>query len=152
MSAATPTLRRSFVFKVFLPLLQPLSQFDSELLFGVDTCPRMTTAPGILRKALLVAVASYLILGMSGCRRGGKNANANLSPSAGSESESERSRHEQSLIEQGKEFYKNDQDEQAVAAFQAAIRLNPDFAEAHLRLGIAYAALERKTETDQTYK
>src|SRR3989442_14559303 len=101
MSAATPTLRRSFVFKVFLPLLQSLSQFDSELLFGVDTCPRMTTATGIIRKALLVDVASYLILGMSGCRRGGKIANANLSTSAGSEYEYERSSHEQLLIEQG---------------------------------------------------
>jgi len=129
-----------------------LSQFDSELVFGVDTCPPMTNAPVILRKILLVAVASYLIVGMSGCRRGAKNTNANLSPSAGSESESERSRHEQSLIEQGKEFYKNDQDEQAVAAFQEAIRLNPDLAEAHLRLGMAYAALERKPEADESYK
>src|SRR5205809_7038720 len=91
-----------------------LSQFDSELVFGVDTCPPMTNAPVILRKVLLVAVASYLVVGMSGCRRCAKNTNANLSPSAGSESESERSRHEQSLIEQGKEFYKNDQDEQAM--------------------------------------
>ncbi|PYS35500.1 MAG: hypothetical protein DMF75_03460 [Acidobacteria bacterium] len=129
-----------------------LSQFDSELLFGVDTCPPMTIAPIILRKALLVAVASYLILGIFGCRRGAKNTNPNLSPSGGSESESERSRHEQTLIDQGKEFYKNDQDEQAVAAFQEAIRLNPDLAEAHLRLGMAYAALERKPEADESYK
>ncbi len=111
----------------------------------------MTTAPAIVRKVVLVAVASFLFVGMCGCRRGaGKNANANLSPSAGSESESERSRHEQSLIDQGKEFYKNDQDEQAVAAFQEAIRLNPDLAEAHLRLGMAYAALERKPEADES--
>src|SRR5437660_10548056 len=27
-----------------------LSQFDSELLFGVDTCPPMTTAPAIVRR------------------------------------------------------------------------------------------------------
>src|SRR5258706_41296 len=86
----------------------------------------MTIAPAILRKALLVAVASYLILGISGCRRGAKNTNANLSPSAGSESESERSSHEQSLIDQGKEFYKNDQDQQAVAAFQKALQLDPN--------------------------
>ena len=155
MSAATPTLQRSFAFLPAwpcLPAILILSQFDSELVFGVDTCPPMTTAPAILRKALLVAIASYLIMGMSGCRRNAKNTNANLSPSAGSESESERSRHEQSLIEQGKEFYKNDQDEQAVAAFQEAIRLNPDLAEAHLRLGMAYAALERKPEADESYK
>src|SRR5256886_15142390 len=153
MSAATPTLQLSFAFLPAwpcLPAILILSQFDSELVFGVDTCPPMTTAPAILRKVLLVAVALYLIVGMSGCRRGAKNTN--LSPSAGSESESERSKHEQSLIEQGKEFYKNDQDEQAVAAFQEAIRLNPDLAEAHLRLGMAYAALERKPEADESYK
>src|SRR2546430_17722714 len=121
-----------------------LSQFDSELVFGVDTCPPMTNAPVILRKVLLVAVASYLIVGMSGCRRGAKNPNANLSPSAGSESESERSRHEETLIDQGKEIYKNDQDDQAVAALQEAIRLNHDLAEGHLRLAMADAALARK--------
>ncbi len=154
MSAATPTLQRSFAFFLpawpCLPAILILSQFDSELVFGVDTSPPMTTAPAILRKVLLVAVALYLIVGMSGCRRGAKNTN--LSPSAGSESESERSKHEQSLIEQGKEFYKNDQDEEAVAAFQEAIRLDPDLAEAHLRLGMAYAALERKPEADESYK
>src|SRR3989442_7291050 len=98
----------------------------------------MTNAPVILRKVLLIAVASYLIVGMSGCRRGAKNTNANLSPSAGTESESEPSRHEQSLIEQGKEFYKNDQDEQALATFHEANRFNPDLAEAHLRMRMAY--------------
>jgi len=92
-------------------------------------------------------------MGVCGCRRrANKNANANLSPSAGSESESERLKHEQSLIDQGKEFYKHDQDEQAVAAFQEAIRLNPDLAEAHLRLGMALAALERKPEADESYR
>src|SRR5712691_10270279 len=110
MSAATPTLQRSFAFLPAwpcLPAILILSQFDSELVFGVDTCPPMTTAaPAILRKALLVAVAAFLIIGVSGCRRGRRNMNANLSPSADSESESERSRHEPSLIEQGKEFYK----------------------------------------------
>ena len=155
MSAATPTLQRSFAFLPAwpcLPAILILSQFDSELVFGVDTCPPMITAPAILRKVLLVAVASYLILGISGCRRGAKNMNANLLPSGGSESESERSRHEQSLIDRGKEFYKNDQDEEAAAAFQEATRLNPDLAEAHLRLGMAYAALERKPEADESYK
>src|SRR5947207_6036035 len=128
MSAATPTLQRSFAFLPAwpcLPAILILLQFDSELVFGVDTCPPMNTAPAILRKVLLVAVASYLILGISGCRRGAKNTNANLLPSGGSESESERSRHEQSLIDRGKEFYKNDQDEEAAAAFQEATRLNP---------------------------
>src|SRR5881227_2760054 len=88
MSAATPTLQRSFAFLPAwpcLPAILILSQFDSELVFGVDTCPPMTTAPAILRKVLLVAVALYMIVGMSGCRRGAKNTN--LSPSAGSESE-----------------------------------------------------------------
>jgi superkiller protein 3 len=113
----------------------------------------MNTAPVIVKPLLLVIFSFSILFGLSGCRRGGnKAANGNLSPTSGSESESERSKHEQSLIDQGKEFYKNDQDEQAAKAFEEAIRLNPDSAEAHLRLGMAYAALERKPEADESYK
>lgn len=103
----------------------------------------------------VLAVSSLvLIVALTcACRRGsGKNANGAAS-NAITESDSERSNREaQSLVGKGRELYKNDQDEQAAAAFQEAIRLQPDLAEAHLRLGMAYGALEKKNEAEDSYK
>ena len=61
-------------------------------------------------------------------------------------------RQAQSLVDQGKELYKNDQEEQAAEVLKQAIGQDPNNAEAHLRLGMAYAALERKPEADESYK
>ena len=52
----------------------------------------------------------------------------------------------------GKEQYKNDQDEQAAETFKQVISRDPNNAEAHLRLGMSYAALDKKTESDDEYK
>ena len=105
------------------------------------------------RRFLVVTAALFLVLGICACRRGARNSNANGGTSAGNDSDPEKSKREaQALVVQGKELYKNDQDEQAVKAFEEAIRLQPDLAEAHLRLGMAYAALERKPEADDSYR
>jgi tetratricopeptide (TPR) repeat protein len=105
------------------------------------------------RHFLVVTAALLLTLGICACRRSAKNANANGGTSEGNNTDPEKSRREaQALVVHGKELYKNDQDEQAAKAFEEAIRLQPDLAEAHLRLGMAYAALERKPEADDSYR
>jgi tetratricopeptide (TPR) repeat protein len=102
-----------------------------------------------------VAMAVFLVVGNCACRRGSKrnnNANGGATSLEG-ESVADKSRREaQALVDQGKELYKNDQDEQAAQNFQEAIRLSPDLAEAHLRLGMAYAALDKKAESEESYK
>src|SRR5712691_6503881 len=103
-----------------------------------------------LTRSIVVAFAVVcLALAAGACRRSNKNANANGSAGPSNGSNEERAK---ALVDQGKELYKNDQDEQAVAAFQKAIRLQPDLAEAHLRLGMAYAALDKKAEAETSYK
>jgi tetratricopeptide (TPR) repeat protein len=107
------------------------------------------------RNFLVVAMAVFLVAGNCACRRGAsRNTNANASaPSSAGESAADKSKREaQALVDQGKEFYKNDQDDQAAHAFQEAIRLSPDLPEAHLRLGMASAALDKKTEAEEEYK
>ena len=101
-----------------------------------------------------MAMAVFLVVGNCACRRGSNTTNANGgATSSEGESVADKSKREaQALVDQGKEFYKNDQDEQAAQAFQEAIRLSPDLAEAHLRLGMAYAALDKKTEAEESYK
>lgn len=101
-----------------------------------------------------VVIALCLALSVSGCRRGAnKNGNANANAQTGGQGESDEAlREAQSLIAKGKELYQNDQDEQAAQAFEQAARVRPDLAEAHLRLGMAYAALEKKDEAEESYK
>src|SRR6185369_10397318 len=93
-----------------------------------------------------------LLLPQAGCRRTSKTgANVNSTVSTASDPE-EAKRQVQSLIEKGKEQYKNDQDEQAAETFKQVISQDPNNAEAHLRLGMSYAALDKKTESDDEYK
>lgn len=108
----------------------------------------------LARTTFLVFIASiFILLLVGGCRKTTKNnSNANgASVSTATDPEQAR-RQAQSLVEEGKELYKNDQDEQAVETYKRAIQQDPNNAEAHLRLGMSYAALERKPESDDEYK
>lgn len=55
-------------------------------------------------------------------------------------------------LDKGKELYRNDQDAEAVLAFQEAVRLDPNFAEAHFRLGMGYESLGKRDEAEGEYK
>ncbi|HEY7783725.1 MAG TPA: tetratricopeptide repeat protein [Pyrinomonadaceae bacterium] len=56
------------------------------------------------------------------------------------------------LLERGKEFYRDDRDDKAVESFQQALKLDPDLAEAHFRLGLTYDAMGMEQESDDSYK
>jgi Flp pilus assembly protein TadD len=56
------------------------------------------------------------------------------------------------LLEKGKELYRNDQDQEAVASFEEALKLDPELAEAHFRLGLGYEALRKREEAEAEYK
>jgi Flp pilus assembly protein TadD len=56
------------------------------------------------------------------------------------------------LLEQGKELYRNDRDQEAVASFEEALKLDPELAEAHFRLGLGYEALGKREEAEAEYK
>lgn len=104
-------------------------------------------------RASLVFVAAFLIVCSSAaCRKrtNSNSANANVSSTVGNSAET--NRQAQALVDQAKELYKNDEDERAVQALEQAVKLDPNNAEAHLRLGMSYAALERKPEADEEYK
>ncbi|HWF88826.1 MAG TPA: tetratricopeptide repeat protein, partial [Pyrinomonadaceae bacterium] len=55
-------------------------------------------------------------------------------------------------LDKGKELYRNDQDADAVLAFQEAVRLDPDLAEAHFRLGLGYESIGKRDEAEAEYK
>lgn len=56
------------------------------------------------------------------------------------------------LLEKGRTLYMDDQDAEAVLALQEAVRLNPELAEAHFRLGLGYEALGKHEEAESEYK
>ena len=89
----------------------------------------------------------------TGCGRSGQqstNNSAGTTPvSNGLAGDHSRAR---DLLAKGKELFRNDQDEEAVSAFQEAIRLDPSLAEAHFRLGLGYEALGKREESEAQYK
>src|SRR6185436_5470651 len=102
----------------------------------------------------IVAAGVFLLVGVCACRRSAsKNANANGSGSSSSAADPEQAKREaQTLVDQGKELYKNEQEKEAAEVLKRATDQDPNNAEAHLRLGMAYAALERKPEAEESYK
>jgi Flp pilus assembly protein TadD len=56
------------------------------------------------------------------------------------------------LLDKGKELYRDDQDTEAVAALEQAVKLDPDLAEAHFRLGLSYESLEKREQAEAEYK
>lgn len=58
----------------------------------------------------------------------------------------------QRYFDEGTEAYKKNRDQEAVEAFQQAVRVQPDYPEAHLKLGLAYAALGQDDAADKEYQ
>lgn len=105
-----------------------------------------------MRLILLICALCTLVLAF-GCNRSGQQStNNSAGPAAVSNGiEGDRSRAREQL-EKGKQLYRDDQDEQAVQAFQEALKLDPDLAEAHFRLGLGYEALGKREESEAEYK
>jgi tetratricopeptide (TPR) repeat protein len=113
----------------------------------------MTERPAIIFRALILCIALISLVAASGCRRNKTaDSNTNGGSTVANTDPEQAKRQAESLVQQGKELYKYDQDKQAVETFKQAIAQDPDNAEAHLRLGMSYAALGKETESDEEYK
>ncbi len=94
-----------------------------------------------------------LLLFTVGCKRSGQQSTNN---SAGTAEVSNGLSGDQTqakvLLDKGKQLYRDDQDTDAVAAFEQAVKLDPELAEAHFRLGLGYEALQKREEAESQYK
>ena len=88
-----------------------------------------------------------------GCKRSGQQSTNNSAgaPEVSNSLAADRSR-ARGLLDKGKELYRNDQDTEAVQAFEEAVRLDPDLAEAHFRLALGYESLGKREEAEGQYK
>jgi Flp pilus assembly protein TadD len=103
-------------------------------------------------RSILLICAVWLLIFSLGCRRSGQQStNDSAGTGAVSNNLGDRTRAREQL-EKGKELYRNDNDVEAVLAFQEAVRLDPDLAQAHFRLGLGYASLGKREEAESEYK
>ena len=104
-------------------------------------------------RSILLICAVWLLIFTFGCKRSGQQSTNN---SAGTETVSnnlpENRTRAREQLEKGKQLYRNDQDAESVLAFQEAVRLDPELAEAHFRLGLGYASLGKREEAESEFK
>lgn len=103
-----------------------------------------------MRRTVLILVVC-LLAGQAACSRKTSTGGADQS-GASSSSAVDRLAQAKSHLDQGKEFYRDDRDEKALEAFQEAIKLDPDLAEAYFRLGLTYDALGQQQEAETAYR
>ena len=105
-----------------------------------------------MRLILLFCSVCSLVFAL-GCNRSGQQSPNN---SAGTAEVSNNLTADRSqakvLLEQGKQLYRDDEDAKAVEAFQQAVKIDPDLAEAHFRLALGYETLGKQEEAEAEYK
>lgn len=103
---------------------------------------------------LILSICALCLLALAvGCKRSGQQStNNSAGPAAVSNDPAANRGRARELLEKGKELYRTDQDDEAVASFQEALKLDPDLAEAHFRLGLGYQALGKREESESEYK
>lgn len=101
---------------------------------------------------IVLVVVIFIFFGQAACsRKQTKQAEAEATARTAKTIEDERSE-ARIYLEKGRRFYRNDEDTQAAEAFQQALKLDPDLAEAHFRLGLTYDALGQEQEAEAAYK
>ena len=109
-----------------------------------------------LRSALYALLVSALLAGVACSKKQtnqGPNSNAPADGPAQQQQQGEPvSGDAREAFERGMTAYRDDRDEEAVGELKRAAELDPDFAEAHYRLGNAYLALGNKDEAEKSFR
>jgi tetratricopeptide (TPR) repeat protein len=100
--------------------------------------------------SLLLMCAAFAFVG---CRKGSdtNNANANTNTKAKA-SPTPFEGDAQTVFNKGLELQKNDREEEAVRAFEQVIKMDAEFAEAYVRLGMSLDAAGQDEKAEEAYK
>ena len=106
-----------------------------------------------MRAALLTFAAILVfVLPQAGCSRKQSNQNAKQSSSGNAAGGDTQGGDAHAFFERGVDAYKNDRDDEAVEDFKRAVELDPDFAEAYYRLGIAQHVVGQADESKKSFE
>jgi tetratricopeptide (TPR) repeat protein len=117
-----------------------------------------------MKSIFTILAVLCLALGMASCKSNNEQAAANVNSSsipatAGNSVEDSipqelttEQKEARKLFEQGNELARKDEDQAAADIYQKAISLDPDFADAHLRLAMSFQVLGKKDEAEEEYK
>ena len=107
-----------------------------------------------MKPLLIIVIVIFLpaCAQVSCSRKKAANTNASVSVVEGERTAEQNRTRARAFLEEGKEFYRTDQDEKAVESFKEAIKSDPELAEAHFRLGLAYDAVGQQQEAEDSYK
>ncbi len=104
-------------------------------------------------RLILLFCSVCLLVFIPSCKRSGQQSTNNSAGTAQVSNGLAGDRAQaQTLLDKGKQLYRDDQDTEAVAAFEQAVKLDPDLAEAHFRLALGYEALDKREEAESEYK
>src|SRR6185503_15732753 len=103
-------------------------------------------------RLILLFCSVCLLMFAPGCKLGSQSTDNSAGTAQVSNSLNEDKSQAKSLLEKGKQLYRDDQDSEAVAVFQQVVALDPDLAEGHFRLGLGYEALAKSEEAESQYK
>src|SRR5205085_11429463 len=102
-----------------------------------------------MKPTFTILVIILLLLMQTNCGSKNKQATANTNSSSVSTGAAEGGAdagihpEAQRLFEQGNELARQDKDAEAAEAFKQAVTIDPDFAEAHLRLDMSYDVMNQ---------
>jgi tetratricopeptide (TPR) repeat protein len=100
-------------------------------------------------RATLLTLLVFLLLAQ-GCSRKQANRNAGASTADGT-SQAGQSGDAHALYDKGMDAYRGNRDQEAVEDFRQATQLDPDFAEAHYRFGLALNVVGDKEEAAKAF-
>lgn len=104
-------------------------------------------------RLILLFCSVCLLVFTFGCKRSGQQSTNNSAGTAEVSNGLSGDRTQaKALLDKGKQLYHDDQDTDAVVAFEQAVKLDPDLAEAHFRLGLGYEAVQKREQAESQYK
>lgn len=103
-----------------------------------------------MKRSLLTIAVCLLLCSVACWRR--QSTESTSSAAAVNGTEVHNADEARTLLEQGKAFYRKDNDEKALESFKQALSLDPDLAEAHFRIGLTYDALGDEQQAEEFYK
>lgn len=106
-------------------------------------------------RIILSALVVFALL-QSGCSKKHSDQNANApAPDVAPQQQGAQSPPDgdaRAHFDRGVDAYRGNRDEEAVEAFRQAVQLDPDFAEAHYRLGLALNVTGQSDEADKSFE